>query len=153
MVTPGEMKNYPAITGLDLREQYHPTKLPQITILDINGVNNAFDSKSLNKGFPKYAFTAIQSQRVGSKPNKKPLRTVGCFTSNAKIIPQMAPHAIKRMAAIIWSAGEFVPNCARYISTNPGSPMPIAIITYMTATKIIAPKAPAVHPFFIWVFI
>jgi hypothetical protein len=152
-MTPGNMNGYPAITSGAFRDVYHPTKLPQITMLKITGINNPFNSKSLNSGLPMNAFTAVQSQRVGTIPNKNPFKMVGFFIRIAKIIPQIPPQIRKSIAAIKWSAIELAPNSARYISTKPGFPMPIAFIIYMITTKITAPRIPAMHPFFIRGFI
>ncbi|MBA4139819.1 MAG: hypothetical protein H0X70_04835 [Segetibacter sp.] len=89
------MKTFPILLA-----KYQPIKLPQITILKITGKTRPFTAKPLNNGLPRYALTTTQSQSEGSKPNRKPLSTVGCFTSKAKMSPQIPPAMINNIAAI-----------------------------------------------------
>lgn len=91
-------------------EAYQPTNVPQITTLKISGIRIPFTVKSLNNGFPRTGLTTTQIHNDGNRPKSIPFATVGCFTNAVKSKPQIPPLMTKRIAAIIWSTGGFVPN-------------------------------------------
>ncbi|MEJ7679152.1 MAG: hypothetical protein WKG06_15125 [Segetibacter sp.] len=77
------LQYYATVTEVFLLLMYQPTKVPQITILNIIGISSPLAVKPLKSGLPRVALTTTQSHKVGKIPKIKPLSTVGCLTNNA----------------------------------------------------------------------